>query len=195
MNIESLLLTAKKVFRYSPARRRRASRFISEKVSLKYLAFTLLLASASVHSEPISIRDAARASAGIAVWEALNDQDIQAAHFSYEFSPMEDFYSARPTLMMIYAEGGNIHISAGLTKEMAINEDFSWGFGSQIGFMDDDRVLGHKIEFYSRIYGSYHISNITSASIEFGHISNSRLGRYNPGSESLVFSISRTIHR
>lgn len=161
---------------------------------MKTLFMMLLIVIAPfANGHGVNNESAPRVSAGIALWEFFNDQDIHALHLSYEFAPLDNLYEARPTLMLINAEGGYHHISFGLSKEFNMADSFYWGVGSQVGFIDSSRLLGHKVEFYSRVYMGYRLSARDAITVEVGHISNAGLGRYNPGSESFVIAWQRAV--
>lgn len=131
-----------------------------------------------------------RISAGAAVWSLFDNQDLKAAHLVMEFDEITHLYGVRPTLLTVLPEGDNIYVALGLTKRISINDKWGWGFGSNIGFIDQSKDLGHKVEFYSRIFATYELPNRAALELELGHISNAGFGHINPGSESLVVSYS-----
>ena len=136
---------------------------------------------------------AERITIGAGVWALFDNQDISALHLSYESQGVAELYDIQPGLLWISAEGGESYFAFGVTKRFEISDHFNWGIGSNIGFMDHSDVLGHKIEFYTRLLFEYEVSERSVVSLEVGHISNAGFGDINPGSESLVLSYSQRL--
>lgn len=151
-------------------------------MKFKLMLLPLLFLSFSALSDRITV--------GAAVWSLFDNQDLKAAHLVMEFDEIASLYEVRPTFLTVLPEGDNIYVALGLTKRMKINDKFGWGIGSNIGFIDQSKNLGHKIEFYSRIFATYELSHQAALELELGHISNAGFGDINPGSESLVLSYS-----
>jgi len=140
---------------------------------------------------PFNVLSSTKLSLGAAVWDFFDNQDVHGVHISLEFPKQSELYDFNPTFLMIRVEEGHSYLALGLNKTLSINEDFNWGFGSHIGLLDTSEELGHKVEFYSKIFVEYQLSHHSAIALETGHISNAGFGDINPGSESLVLSYSR----
>lgn len=149
------------------------------------LAFVLLI--------PFSALSTAKLSIGTGLWAFFDEQDATALHLVYEYPDDPLLFNFRPTLLVVKAEEGQSYYGFGVTKRIPINKDFSWGIGSNVGFLDESQQLGHKMEFYTRGFIEYKLSESSSLELEIGHISNAGFGDINPGSESLVLSYTQSI--
>lgn len=149
------------------------------------LAFALLL--------PFSAFSSAKFSVGTGLWAFFDEQDMTALHLVYEYPDDPNLFHLRPTFLAVKMEEGHSYYALGLTKRLDINDTFSWGVGSNVGFLDESHELGHKLEFYTRAFIEYKLTEQSSIELEIGHISNAGFGDINPGSESLVLSYSHSI--
>lgn len=137
--------------------------------------------------------DHARLGVGAGVWGVFDDADVLAIHIDYELPKLESFYGLQPVFSVFKAEQGYNYYGSGFIKTFQLDTDLYWGVGSQFGIVDRPRDLGHKVEFYSRIFLENKISNDLFMRYEVGHISNAGFGDLNPGSESFVISIVKQL--
>lgn len=142
---------------------------------------------------PLTATSAGKLSVGAGLWGLFDDQDIQAAHLSFELKPQERIYNLSPSFTLIHAEGGDNYFALGLNKRLTLGEHFEWGVGTNIGLLNHSEQLGHKLEFYTKAFVGYKLSAHSSIELEIGHISNAGFGDINPGSESLVLSYTTSI--
>ncbi|ALU44909.1 acyloxyacyl hydrolase [Pseudoalteromonas rubra] len=137
--------------------------------------------------------DNARLGIGAGVWGVFDDADVHAVHIDYELPKLKGFYGLQPIFSVFKAEQGYNYYGSGFTMTFQLDSELYWGVGSQLGIVDRPRGLGHKVEFYSRIFLENKISNDWLIRFELGHISNAGLGDLNPGSESFVISIVKPL--
>ena len=130
----------------------------------------------------------AKVTLGVAQWALFDEGDITALHLTYELPENPDLFSLRPAFSVIKAEEGHSYFAMGFTKRFTIDDNWTLGAGSSMGFLDESNELGHKLEFYTRGFVEYQLTNSSAIALEIGHISNAGFGDINPGSESLVFS-------
>lgn len=149
------------------------------------LAFILLI--------PFSALSTAKLSIGTGLWAFFDEQDATALHLVYEYPDDPLLLDFRPTFLAVKMEEGHSYYAVGLTKRIPINNDFTLGIGSNVGFLDESHELGHKMEFYTRGFIEFKLSESSSLELEIGHISNAGFGDINPGSESLVLSYTQNI--
>jgi hypothetical protein len=134
----------------------------------------LLYLSAVVMVSPALAKE--RMSVGASLWSLFDSQNFKAVHISYELNELYNLYHLRPTFLAIIGEQGYNHISVGLSREFAINSHFAWGMGSQVGIINKTDTLGHKLEFYSRIYPSYKLDSVNSIVAELVRINMMPIG-------------------
>lgn len=130
--------------------------------------------------------------AGAGNWGLFDDMSAYALHGTYTFAEIESLWRIRPTLMAIWVEGGLTYFSGGLTREFQINDNWFWGLGFQAGVVSDSEILGHELEFYSRIFAGRQMTENLALTVEFGHISNAGFGDSNPGAEAIVLGLNYT---
>ncbi|WP_105254676.1 acyloxyacyl hydrolase [Pseudoalteromonas sp. T1lg75] len=129
-------------------------------------------------------------SVGIAGWAIFDEFDEFALHADYELKPVQDLWGLQPRMLVIIAEHDQKYYGLGAAKAFTINDDWSWGIASHVGYAHNLDSLGYDLEFYSYLFTKYKLTKEHRVRAEIGHISNAGFGETNPGSESIVMSYS-----
>ncbi|WP_105201380.1 MULTISPECIES: acyloxyacyl hydrolase [unclassified Pseudoalteromonas] len=134
--------------------------------------------------------DTSSVSIGVASWAVFDQFDIFAVHADYEHRPLQGLWDLQPRVLVILAEHDQKYYGIGAAKAFKINDDWSWGVASHVGYAHNLDSLGYDLEFYSYLFTKYKITQEHRVRAEVGHISNAGFGETNPGSESIVMSYS-----
>ncbi|MCV2883833.1 acyloxyacyl hydrolase [Aestuariibacter sp. AA17] len=125
---------------------------------------------------------------GVGMWRILESADREGLHLSVESNELSSFYDTRLIALAVIADKGQRYYALGISKDLWETEQFAFGIATHIGFVEEERRLGNELEFFSKVYADYRFSNVNSARLEFGHVSNAGTGERNPGSENLTLS-------
>ena len=139
-------------------------------------------------STPTIANDSHRVGIGFGLWGVMDDADKGAIHLHYEFAEQAVLWNIRPVILSFFDDNSHYFISIGGLREFYINDKLSWGVGLQAGYFNNSIRLDNDMEFYSRIYGNYHLDESFFIRAELGHISNAGLGDTNPGSENVTIT-------
>ncbi len=158
------------------------------------LAFTMLFVSVT-NAEDISTYDMLDSSymfyisAGhIAVFDGIDKPERYGIECrGKKFSK----YNLIPAIGYMWSETGVTYHYAELKRDFPINKnwDLTPSLGVGLFHQSDDIDLGHSVEFRSGLELSRSFQDKYKLGVALYHLSNSRLSKQNPGTESLVVSL------
>jgi lipid A 3-O-deacylase len=98
----------------------------------------------------------------------------------------------RPTVGGLATEEGTLYVYGGFRGDLPLGEKWALTpqFAAGLYYANDGRNLGGALEFRSGIELTRRIGERSRIGVLLYHLSNSRLYRYNPGTESLVLTYS-----
>lgn len=122
-------------------------------------------------------------------WETSWEVSFQPRRFHWlpHFVP-----DLSPTVGGLATEEGTLYVYGGFRSDLPLGE--KWVLTPQLAaglyYANDGRNLGGALEFRSGIELTRRIGERSRIGLLLYHLSNSRLYRYNPGTESLVLTYS-----
>lgn len=151
------------------------------RLSVLSICFSALLLSA-----PQASADNHRLGTGPALMELFDDADEMAMKIQYEFDTQQEWWDLRPGMAALMGSDSQYYLSAGLSREWFIEDDWFWGMGLDAGYFHNSGKLDYDLQFYSRLLLGYQMDQKRMVKLEFGHISNNGWGDTNPGTELLT---------
>lgn len=117
--------------------------------------------------------------------------DDEAFEGRLEYRHNNDWWF-KPIINVTGTTDATFFLSAGLYSELYLTENLylSPSFTPGVFLRGQGKNLGHPIEFRSQIDIGWRFYTGMRASVSVNHISNAGSGRKNPGSESVVFTLS-----
>ena len=117
--------------------------------------------------------------------------DDEAVEGRLEYRHNNDWW-LKPMFNVTGTTDATFFISTGLYAELYLTENLylSPSFTPGVFLRGQGKNLGHPIEFRSQIDLGWRFYTGMRASVSVNHISNAGSGRRNPGSESVVFTLS-----
>jgi hypothetical protein len=122
-----------------------------------------------------------------------NDGEM-AGQITAEYRGESFWYNLKPTAGLQLDSDGAIYAFAGGIYDVALSDHWYLAPSIVAGLYKegDGKNLGHSIQFRSAIELAYQTENFTRYGISFNHMSNGRLGKRNPGAESLMLIYGRS---
>jgi hypothetical protein len=123
--------------------------------------------------------------AGYAAAGVLRGKKVHGAYLEWRGRPA--WAALRPWAAVNVGEEGPYFVGAGALYERDLDARWRLALSFGPGFYESNHrfELGSHLEFLSTIELSRRLANGHRLSLAFGHISNGRVGRINPGSEFL----------
>lgn len=126
-------------------------------------------------------------------WFDVNRQKDEGAELSLEYRSDYQLWWFKPFGHAAYVTNGMSFLGAGVLIDVQLGDNWilqpsfapTWWRGKT-----DDLDLGYGLEFRSRIELAYRFRDRSRLGVSFSHSSNASLGDTNPGTESLMFSVS-----
>jgi hypothetical protein len=116
--------------------------------------------------------------------------ELQYSHyFDRKYGPIQPGYSISIT------DKAGLWFGSGFIKKVKLNDKFNLNFDFFPGvyFQNNEVDLGGWLMFRSGIELEYQLRNIWNISIAYDHRSSGDIWEYNPGLETIKFSVSRYI--
>lgn len=126
-------------------------------------------------------------------WFDANRQKDQGGEFSLEYRSDKQFFGFKPFVHGAYVTNGMSFMGAGVLMDVQVGDNWiiqpsfapTWWRGKT-----DDLDLGYALEFRTRIELAYRFHDRSRLGLAFSHSSNASLGDTNPGTESVMLSVS-----
>lgn len=125
----------------------------------------------------------------------FNKQDDTATEFRLEYRSDYKFWKLKPFAAVAGTSNGTYFVGAGVLMDVYFGRRFvltpSFAPHYYSKGSDDNKELGHELEFRSQVEIAYRFDNRSRLGLAVSHYSNASIGNHNPGSEtlSLVYSI------
>jgi len=140
----------------------------------------------------ISTAQAGYLQIGGGVIQDLDEREKPAAQVAMYFDPLENFWDMEPYSGLLVSEESTFYLNLGLSKGFNISNNWNWGITAGAGYFytDDEQMdLEYDVEFLTRIFLDYHLTEDQKLRLEFGHLSNAGLSDDdNPGTEMLMLN-------
>ncbi|MDJ0880300.1 MAG: acyloxyacyl hydrolase [Gammaproteobacteria bacterium] len=107
---------------------------------------------------------------------------------SLENHQLDEFWSIRPSLLLMIEVDGSAYAGAGVRKDFKLGGQDSWGVSLLAGYYNQGNSevdLGSEVQFYSSINYDYYLPGKTQLRLQLAHLSNSSISSVNPGTEIL----------
>ena len=109
----------------------------------------------------------------------------------YRWAPAAEWWDVRPIAGLTYIDEENAYLFAGLRKDFPLwgELEFSpaWTFGL---YEQGDLDLGHAVEFRTGFDLTHPLGERSRVGLGFYHLSNASFSDKNPGTETLVLSVT-----
>ena len=113
-----------------------------------------------------------------------------AAEGRIEYRSDYEFWFLRPFAGAMVTSDGGAFGYAGILLDLRLGENFvtTLSFAPGAYHQGSGKNLGHGLEFRSQIELAYRFADRSRLGVAFSHMSNSSLGRKNPGTENLLLT-------
>ena len=123
----------------------------------------------------------------------INRQKDEAVEFALEYRSELHLWGIKPFAHAAYVSNGMSFLGAGVLVDVQVGDNWiiqpsfapTWWRGKT-----DDLDLGHALEFRSRLEVAYRFPDQSRLGLAFSHSSNASFGDINPGTETLMLSVS-----
>ncbi len=122
----------------------------------------------------------------------LDGVPVNAATFGLEYrSNKKGRWHLAPSYGYTWSDNGSQYAYADLKRDWGFKENLVFTMGFGVGLFDNSEVLdlGHVVEFRTSFELTYKLKNDYRLGLAAIHISNSKLGDENPGTERFVASV------
>ncbi|MCI0381645.1 MAG: acyloxyacyl hydrolase [Chlamydiae bacterium] len=130
----------------------------------------------------------AMVSLGAGIFDVLRE-NRRTFQMQVDYIWENSFHDIHPFVSLFFTPKGTFYFCAGAWIDIFLNEKIviSPSFAPGLYFKGKGKDLYFPLEFRSAIALSYRLKNQDRIGIQFYHISNAKLGKKNPGAESLIF--------
>lgn len=123
----------------------------------------------------------------------FNRKKDEAGEFSLEYRSDKQLWWFKPFATVAYATNGMSFLGAGVLIDLQLGDNWiiqpsfapTWWRGKT-----EDLDLGYALEFRSRLEVAYRFPDKSRLGLAISHSSNASLGDTNPGTESIMLSLS-----
>ena len=112
----------------------------------------------------------------------------------YRWKPLTQ-YAIRPAAGVVSAENDASYVFLGLRRDFLVGEHWLLTGSFDAGYFEerDELNLGLELEFRSGLEVAYQFANRYRIGVALYHLSNGGFGKRNPGTESVVLSLTAPI--